>query len=119
MPDFGSYLTSQEVREIPSADPSLRESRGDSKPGRRGVGAANRQELGLSRSTRSPNNRPPKPVPSILDRLLEPIILQAWLTLPSCLANSKSPTFTRIIFWSWVMSCLRPPDGRAAVPARG
>src|SRR5947207_4036382 len=27
-----------------------------------------------------------------------PIILQAWLTLPSCLANSSSPTFARIIF---------------------
>jgi hypothetical protein len=29
---------------------------------------------------------------------------QAWLTLPSCLANSSSPTFTRIIFCSWVIS---------------
>jgi transposase-like protein len=27
----------------------------------------------------------------------------AWLTLPSCLASSSSPTFARIIFWSWVI----------------
>src|SRR5205823_3183771 len=44
---------------------------------------------------------------------------QAWLTLPSCLANSKSPTFARIIFCSWVISCLRPAAGRGTVPARG
>src|SRR5437868_2342321 len=35
---------------------------------------------------------------------LYPIILQAWLTLPSCLASSSKPTFTRIIFCSCVMS---------------
>src|SRR5262249_40822296 len=31
------------------------------------------------------------------------IILQAWLTLPSCLASSSKPTFARMIFWSWVI----------------
>jgi len=29
--------------------------------------------------------------------------LQAWLTLPSCLASSSSPTFARMIFCSVVM----------------
>src|SRR5512146_924726 len=31
------------------------------------------------------------------------MILQAWLTLPSCLANSSSPTLVRMIFWSRVI----------------
>src|ERR1700724_3879885 len=30
-------------------------------------------------------------------------ILQAWLTLPSCLASSNKPTFPLIIFWSLVI----------------
>src|SRR5918993_1130767 len=33
----------------------------------------------------------------------EPILLQAWLTLPSCLASSSTPTLARMIFWSLVM----------------
>src|SRR5918997_827030 len=33
----------------------------------------------------------------------EPIILQAGLTLPSCLASSSTPTLARMIFWSLVM----------------
>jgi Swt1-like HEPN/Protein of unknown function (DUF499) len=46
--------------------------------------------------------------------------LQAWLTLPSCLASSSSPTFARIIFWSWVIGRdLRPAKGRVAVPTPG
>ncbi len=49
--------------------------------------------------------------PAFVVQLLEPveavaavIILQAWLTLPSCLANSSNPTLARMIFCSWVMS---------------
>src|SRR6476659_6064958 len=34
---------------------------------------------------------------------LYPIILQAWLTLPSCLASSNTPTFARMTFCSCVM----------------
>src|ERR1700730_14822422 len=30
-------------------------------------------------------------------------MLQAWLTLPSCLASSSKPTFPLIIFWSFVI----------------
>ena len=52
---------------------------------------------------------------------LQPIILQAWLTLPSCLASSRSPTLARMIFCSVVMWCppirrggaLRNPDHSA------
>src|SRR4030081_3130218 len=29
--------------------------------------------------------------------------MQAWLTLPSCLASSSKPTFPLIIFWSFVI----------------
>ena len=39
-----------------------------------------------------------------LEKLLsEAGILQAWLTLPSCLASSSSPTLARMIFWSLVI----------------
>src|SRR3984893_2645863 len=47
------------------------------------------------------------------------LILQAWLTLPSCLASSKSPTLARMIFCSVVMvfshspRALRNPDRSA------
>src|SRR6266446_4574386 len=36
--------------------------------------------------------------------LLETRHARSSLTLPSCLANSSSPAFTRMIFCSWVMS---------------
>ena len=40
--------------------------------------------------------------------------LQAWLTLPSCLANSSSPTLARMIFCSWVIvGVLSKRRGRA------
>ena len=46
-----------------------------------------------------------------------PIILQAWLTLPSCLASSSSPTLARMIFCSVVMvSSNRRGGGRFATP---
>src|SRR5580698_3810468 len=32
------------------------------------------------------------------------MILQAWLTLPSCLASSSRPALARMIFWSLVMT---------------
>src|SRR5689334_1670807 len=35
---------------------------------------------------------------------LYPMILQAWETLPSCLASSSSPALARMIFWSLVMA---------------
>jgi hypothetical protein len=35
---------------------------------------------------------------------LYPVILQAWLILPSCLANPNNPTFAQMIFCSCVMS---------------
>src|SRR5271156_6199231 len=42
------------------------------------------------------------------------IILQAWLTLPSCLANSSSPTLARMIFCSLVIvGVLSKRRGRA------
>src|SRR5215469_1246177 len=49
------------------------------------------------------------------------MILQAWLTLPSCLASSSKPTLARMIFWSWVIVMVSIPGagGRGAVPARG
>src|SRR6266516_5207652 len=49
---------------------------------------------------------------------LYPIILQAWLTLPSCLASSRSPTLARMIFWSVVMvvSSKSAEAGRFATP---
>src|SRR5215469_10666691 len=49
------------------------------------------------------------------------MILQAWLTLPSCLASSSKPTLARMIFWSWVIVMVSIPGagGRVAVPARG
>jgi hypothetical protein len=49
--------------------------------------------------------------------------LQAWLTLPSCLASSSSPTLARMIFCSVVMvssnrrgGALRNPDQLRAPP---
>src|SRR5215469_4088932 len=49
------------------------------------------------------------------------MILQAWLTLPSCFASSSKPTLARMIFWSWVIVMVSIPGagGRGAVPARG
>src|SRR5215469_17922883 len=49
------------------------------------------------------------------------MILQAWLTLPSCFASSRKPTLARMIFWSWVIVMVSIPGagGRGAVPARG
>src|SRR6476660_7311503 len=35
------------------------------------------------------------------------MILQAWLTLPSCLASSSPPSLGRIIFWVWFIGTLR------------
>src|SRR5271166_3481577 len=32
------------------------------------------------------------------------MILQAWLTLPSCLTSSSRPALARMIFWSLVMT---------------
>jgi hypothetical protein len=47
--------------------------------------------------------------------------LQAWLTLPSCLASSSSPSLARMICCSWVNFGLRSsvPEGGVAVPDRG
>ena len=42
---------------------------------------------------------------------LQPIILQAWLTLPSCLASSRSPTLARNVLQS-------AEAGRFATPNR-
>ena len=42
------------------------------------------------------------------------MILQAWLTLPSCLASSNRPTLLRITFWSLVIVGSSP-----AVAGRG
>src|SRR5215470_14512240 len=45
------------------------------------------------------------------------MILQAWLTLPSCLASSSRPTLLRMTFWSFVIvgSPLAPPPGRGDI----
>src|SRR5215468_2430791 len=45
------------------------------------------------------------------------MILQAWLTLPSCLASSSRPTLLRMTFWSFVIggSPLPPPPGRGDI----
>src|SRR5262249_12167929 len=40
------------------------------------------------------------------------MILQAWLTLPSCLARSSKPTLARMIFWSLVMTVSLRGRGR-------
>ena len=50
--------------------------------------------------------------------LQKPIILQAWLTLPSCLASSNNPTLARMIFCSVVMtvSFQTAEAGRFATP---
>ena len=42
---------------------------------------------------------------------LYPIILQAWLTLPSCLASSGNPTLARMIFCSCVIVVSLTPQG--------
>src|SRR5207248_5227961 len=51
--------------------------------------------------------------------LRKPIILQAWLILPSCLASSRKPTFARIISCSCVISGLPFRRRAGAVPIRG
>ena len=48
--------------------------------------------------------------------LQKPIILQAWLTLPSCLASSNNPTLARMIFWSVVMVSSNAPRRGASPP---
>src|SRR5215472_15652000 len=40
------------------------------------------------------------------------MILQAWLTLPSCLASSNRPTLLRITFWSLVIVGSSPAVAR-------
>src|SRR5262249_9774419 len=42
----------------------------------------------------------------------EPIILQAWMMLPSCLASSSRPTLARMIFCSVVMVSSNAPRGQ-------
>src|SRR5215831_13733929 len=46
------------------------------------------------------------------------IILQAWLTLPSCLASSSRPTLARMIFCSVVMVSSNAPSGALRHPDR-
>src|SRR5262249_8570668 len=45
-----------------------------------------------------------------------PIILQAWLTLPSCLASSSRPILARMIFCSVVMVSSNAPRRGASPP---
>src|SRR5215471_15669274 len=46
------------------------------------------------------------------------MILHAWLTLPSCLASSNSPTLARMIFCSVVMVVVFNPPRRGASQPR-
>src|SRR6516164_11239770 len=49
------------------------------------------------------------------------MILQAWLTLPSCLASSSSPSFGSddLLFLGHFVVSVPCAGGRVAVPARG
>src|SRR5271166_2008748 len=44
------------------------------------------------------------------------MILQAWLTLPSCLASSSRPALARMIFWSLVITAPGAAVAGAAQP---
>src|SRR5215831_7625010 len=54
--------------------------------------------------------------PRSRDTTRKPIILQAWLTLPSCLASSSRPTLARMIFCSVVMVSSNAPRPGASPP---